>query len=45
MTMRIRLEKRKLYLYKDRQTGELLLSEEKVDYPEYELVGEIEAED
>ena len=45
MTMRVRLEKRKMYLYRDRQTGELLLSEEKVDYPEYELVGEIEAED
>jgi len=44
MTMRIRMKKKKMYLYRDRQTGEILISEEMVDYPEYEFVGEIEAE-
>jgi len=42
---RMRLEKRRMHVYRDRETGEILLSEEKVEYPEYEYLGEIEVEE
>jgi len=45
VAMRIRLSRRKMHVYRDRKTGEILLSEEKVDYPELEYVGEIEVEE
>jgi hypothetical protein len=45
VAIRIRGVRRRMHVYRDRETGEILLSEEKAEYPEYEYLGEIEVEE
>jgi len=41
----MRFKKKRMYLYKDRKTGELLLSEVAFDDPNFIFVGNIEVDE
>jgi len=41
----IKFNKKKMYLYRYKKTGEILLSEEKVDEPDFIFIGDIEVDE